>query len=171
MSDAPIELAQSEIAELIKENATAKKVYDWMKGRNIFIRGIKSVDSIFQFEGKTETQIGFVITQPKSVPRSIIVVSNLEIPPRHFELMTKLPPREKDDFLWDLKEDLIFAPATFFMVPDLNSPKSIQFAKELSFDELSEGRLIEAMDAVCRSTIWTIWMLVRKFGQPEEEAH
>jgi hypothetical protein len=82
--------------------------------------------------------------------------------------MSKLTPQERDDFLWDLKKELIFAPATFFMSPNINNPKTIQFAKEISFDELTEGRLIEAMDAVCRSTIWAIWMIIRRFGVPRE---
>jgi hypothetical protein len=54
------------------------------------------------------------------------------------------------------------------MAPTGSNPQKMQFAKEISFDELTEGRLNEALDAVCRSTIWTIWTMIRKFGMPPE---
>jgi hypothetical protein len=164
----PVELTGLELSEITK-SGPAKMVYDWMKSRNLFVKPLKSDDAIFQFEGITETQIGFMITQPKKLPRSIVLIANLEILPVHLEAMAKLAPQERSNFLWNLKKDLIFAPATFSMSPNLNSPKTIQFAKEVSFDELTEGRLIEAMDAVCRCTIWTIWTIIRNFGVPPGE--
>ncbi|MGB5099781.1 MAG: DUF2299 family protein [Methanothrix sp.] len=158
-----VELAESDLAE-ITNSGPAKTVYDWMKSRNLFVRALKSEDATFNFEGITETQVGFMITQPCKIPRSIVVVANLEIMPNHVKAMAELVPHERENILWDLKKELIFAPATFFMSPDMNNPKRIQFAKEVSFDELTEGRLLDAMDAVCRSTIWTIWKLIRIFG-------
>jgi hypothetical protein len=148
-----------------------EKVFEWMNGRKIFVQEIKSEETNFQFEGKTETQIGIVITKPKKLFKSIAIISKIELHPKHIEALSRLNQKKKDDFLWDLKRDLIFAPATFTMEQSGKDLKSIQFAKEISFDELTDGRLIEAMDNVCRCIIWTAWVLVKKFGQPVEEAH
>lgn len=41
------------------------KIDTWMRGRGIFIREIESEETHFQFEGKTETQVGIIIAQPK----------------------------------------------------------------------------------------------------------
>ena len=166
MPTAFADLTETELNELIRKSAPARSVYEWMKGRNLFLKASKSDEVEFQFTGKTETQVSFIITQVKKLPNALVVISNLEFIPIHFNALTKLSPKDKDDFLWSLKKELIFAPATFNMIPDGRNPKSIQFAKEIAFDELSEGRLHEALDAVCRSTIWTAWTIVRKFGEP-----
>ena len=148
-----------------------RKIDEWMKGRKIFIREKESDEAHFQFEGLTETQIGITIAQPKKLFRSIVVISKLELHPKHQEALNRLNSKRKAEFIWDLKKDLIFAPATFIMEPSGEDLKSIQFMKEISFDELTEGRLIEAMDNVCRCLICVAWALVRKFGQPTEESH
>jgi len=46
-------------------------------------------------------------------------------------------------------------------------PESIQFMKEISFDELTEGRLIEAMDQTCRGVIMTVWIFLNELGAVE----
>ena len=144
------------------------KIEEWMKGRKILIREIESPENKFQFEGRTETQVGIVIAQPKKLYKSIVVISKLELHPKHLEAIGHLNSKKKSEFIWDLKKDLIFAPATFIMDQSADNLRSIQFTREISFDELTEGRLIDAVDDVCRPLIWTAWVLVRKFRLPEE---
>lgn len=145
------------------------KVLEWMKGRCIFLRETNSDEVNFQFDGISETQVGVSFVNPQKMPKSIIAVSRLELHPEHQEALNHLTPKEREDFIWDIKKDLIFVPATFLMEPSANELKSIQFAREISFDELTEGRLIDAMDNVCRPLIWTAWVILRKFGPPSEE--
>lgn len=144
-----------------------EKIEVWMRARQIFIREKKSDDTDFQFEGKTETQVGIVIAKPKKLYNSVIVISKLELHPNHLAAFGRLNSKRKEEFIWDLKRDLIFAPATFMLEQSGDNLKSIQFAKEISFDELTEGRLIEAIDNVCRPLIWTVWVFIKRFGQPE----
>jgi hypothetical protein len=144
-----------------------EKVCEWMKGRGIFIRETESEETDFQLEGKTEVQVGITIVKPKKLYKSLIVISKLELHPGHFAKFDSLNSKKKAEFIWDLKKDLIFVPATFTIEQSGDNLKSIQFAKEISFDELTEGRLIEAVDSVCRPLIWTAWVFVKRFGQPE----
>jgi hypothetical protein len=144
-----------------------RKICEWMKGRGIFIREIESEETEFQFEGRTETQVGIVIVKPKKLYKSFVVISKLELHPDHLAKFDRLNSKKKAELVWDLKEDLIFVPATFTIEQSGDNLKSIQFAKEISFDELTEGRLIEAIDNVCRPLIWTAWAMVKRFGQPE----
>jgi hypothetical protein len=143
------------------------RICEWMKGRGIFIQEIKSEETEFQFEGRTETQVGITIVKPKKLYKSFIVVSRLELHPDHLAKFDLLNSKKKAEFVWDLKKDFIFVPATFTIEQLGDNLKSIQFTKEISFDELTEGRLIEAVDNVCRPLIWTAWVLVKRFGQPE----
>lgn len=164
----PIELNEAEIVELIEGNEQAKTVYNWMQMRKFFIKAFKLDDANFQFQGISGNKVSFTVTQPKGTPRSVIVVSSLDFLPTWSKAITELTLKQWDDFLWSLKGELMFAPAAFGMLPNMKEPKQIQFQKEVSFDELTEGRLFDAMDAVCRSTIWTIMTFIRKFGAPME---
>jgi hypothetical protein len=53
-------------------------------------------------------------------------------------------------------------------MPDDN-PKSILFVKEISFDELTEGRLAQAADEVSRMVMWLSLVFLRRFGKPKED--
>ena len=67
---------------------------------------------------------------------------------------------------WDLKKELIFAPANFLFVDDEETGilRRAQFSKEIYFDELSEGRLAEVVDYTTRSALLLIWTFRKKFG-------
>jgi len=146
-----------------------KKVRAWMEGRSIFTKEAEADEVEFQFDGISGTQIPVAIVLAKSLPKSILVVTKIELHKMHSNALNQLDPQEKEDFIWGLKKDLIFAPATFTMEPPGTVFKTIQFTKEISFDELTDGRLIDAMDSVCRCFIWTAWVLVKKFGVPAED--
>lgn len=148
-----------------------RKVGEWMEGRGLSPQQVDSEDNDFQFNGKTEMQIGITILHPKKLFRSILVVSRIELHPAHKALLNELPPDEKADFIWNLKKDLIFAPVAFRMEPSGNEINSIQFTDEISFDEFTEGKLIKAIDNVCKPLIWTAWVFMKRFGQPEKEEH
>jgi len=151
----------------IETTAEAKeKVREWMEGRGIFIKEIGSEEVQFQFEGRTDSQIPLAIIQPKNLLKSILVISKIELHESHADALNRLTPEDRADFIWDLKKDLIFAPAVFTMEPSAPDLKGIQFMKEISFDELTDGRLIDALDSVCRCFIWTAWVFVHKFGSP-----
>lgn len=151
----------------IETAAEAKeKVRAWMEGRSIFIKETEADEVDFQLDGRTDTQIPLAIVLPKNLPKSVLVITKIKLHEMHANALNQLDPQEKADFIWNLKKDLIFAPATFTMEPSGTNLKEIQFTKEISFDELTDGRLINAMDSVCRCFIWTAWVFIKKFGTP-----
>jgi hypothetical protein len=139
----------------------------WMEDRG-FLTKETSYDSVhFQYEGHTENGISFSIAQPKRFKRIVLVISKLEFHPKHLESLKALDQTERDNFLWEIREKLVLSPPTFsFDQSDI--PTWIQFAKEISFDELTEGRLMDSLDNIVRGVILVSWMFGRKFGQPEE---
>ena len=148
-----------------------EKINGWITGRGIFTKKSESDHTNFQFEGRTDNGIGIVIAQPKRLFRSVVVASKLVLTQWQLDAINKMQPEEKADFIWDLKRDLIFAPANFTLSPAGDDLKTIDFVKEISFDELTDGKLIEAVDNVCRPLIWTIWVLRKRFGSTEEGSH
>jgi hypothetical protein len=141
-------------------------VKDWLISRSfsILVEDIGKDDINFQFESKNSSGIGFAVIQTKKLPRSLIIVSKLNFHQRHQERLDSMSDKEREEIYWNLRRDFIFIPATFMFMP-AKSPNAIQFSKEISFDELTEGRLTESLDQVLRGAVWVIWVFGRIFDE------
>ena len=141
----------------------------WVNDRGFPISTIPVSDKFnFQFGGISSLGIGFAIIQPKDLKRAIAVVTRIEFDPVHIKVLESLDQNDRDEFLWNLKKDLLFNPPAFFF-SDPNHPKFIEFLMHVSFDEITEGRLQNAMDQTVRSVLFVAWSLSRRFGVPKGE--
>jgi hypothetical protein len=146
--------------------AAKELVEKWVSDRGYPISAIPASDDYsFQFGRISNLGIGFAVVQPKSIKRAVVVATRVALDPFHIKALESADDRE--DFLWSLKERLVFVlPAFSFDNP--NVPTSIEFSKEISFDELTEGRLQDVVDQTIRCVLWVSWVFVRKFGRSEE---
>ena len=125
----------------------------------------------FLFIGKGQGDIPFLITQSITSKRSIAVIVNVNISESSHKGLGELGERDREDFLWNLKREIMFAPANFAFDPEFTKtgiPSAVQFSKEIYFEDLSEGRLAEVVDYTIRSALWLIWTFGRRFGPPSE---
>ncbi len=128
-------------------------------------------DLKFLFIGKGQGDIPFLITQSITSKRSIAVIVNVNISESSHKGLGELGERDREDFLWNLKREIMFAPANFAFDPEFTKtgiPSAVQFSKEIYFEDLSEGRLAEVVDYTIRSALWLIWTFGRRFGPPSE---
>jgi hypothetical protein len=126
---------------------------------------------LFQFNGKAPTTIPYIIIQPDILKRAIVVLANVTITKQRIDSLNSMKKEDRDKFLWNLQKDLIFAPPSFSFDPSFDKtgiPEGIQFTKEVSYDELTEGKLAEAVDYVCRCVLWVIWVFQKEFGSSGE---
>jgi hypothetical protein len=122
---------------------------------------------LFQFNGKAPTTVPYTIIQPDILKRTIVVLANVKITQPRIDSLNSMKKEDRDKFLWNLQKDLIFAPPSFSFDPSFDKtgiPEGIQFVKEVSYDELTEGKLAEAADYVCRCVLWVIWVFQKEFG-------
>jgi hypothetical protein len=128
-------------------------------------------DLSFMLQGKASNEMPFLIIQPKKAESSVVAIANVRVTESSFASLLEMNEAERDDFLWNLKRELMFAPPNFSFAPsnEENSiPKGFQFSKEVYYSELTEGRLAEAVDYAIRSALWVVWTFRRKFGTPAE---
>jgi len=123
----------------------------------------------FKYDGETQTGVNFSLIQPKDLNRAVVAISRIEIAPIHLKLLDSLASDELDNFLWDVRKELAFAPASFMFLPLDGKLESIQFTKEISFDELTEGRLSDAVDSLIRCTLVVVWLFRKAFGTGKED--
>ena len=99
----------------------------------------------FQFSGVSDLGIGFTIIKPTRLPRAVVVAARIAAVQFHIDALKSLNDDELEDFLWELKKGLLLASPNFrFDNPTI--PTTMDFTKEISFDELTEGRLHDALD-------------------------
>ncbi len=125
-------------------------IENWMKDRGLSVPPQQETDESneelnFNYTGKTETGLGFLIVQPKHVPRTVIMVSRVDIAKSHVDALGSMKTRKFEDFIWELKKELVLDSTSFQILPPRGIPQSIQLSREISFDELTEGRLADAL--------------------------
>jgi hypothetical protein len=145
----------------------------WMQNSGSFSKEILPCPSDLNFilEGMAPNGIPFLIIQPKQLKSAVAAIANVRITESSFASLSALDRGERDEFLWNLKRELMFAPPTFAFDPTFEEtgiPKGIQFSKEVYYDELTEGRLAEAVSCVTRSALWVVWSFGRRFGPRAE---
>lgn len=83
--------------------------------------------------------------------------------------LNDLGPEKCDKFFKNLGKSLLFVNPTFTPGPKLETPEWLLFIKEISYDELTEGRLIDAVDQVCRAVIFASSLIIDELGEPKTE--
>lgn len=145
----------------------------WMNDVGFFQKDVipSPADLNFLLQGAGPTKIPFLVTQSsESKSKFITVVVNVNIMPSSYKSLCEMTDEAREEFIWNLKKELVFAPANFFFLNDEKTGiiRRAQFSKAIYFDELSEGRLAEAVDYTTRSALWLIWTFRRKFGPPTD---
>lgn len=124
-----------------------------------------SEDLEFQFNGISDSGIGFTIIKPIRLPRVVVVATRIKAIQFHIDKLKLLSGEDLENFLWDLKRGLLFVSPNFrFDNPAI--PTTMDFTKEISFDELTEGKLHDAVDQTIRCILFTAWLFNRKLGSP-----
>lgn len=160
----------------VKTTGQAKKlIQGWMNDRGFFdstaTPSTTPDEFIFILGGKSPKEIPFMILQPKKLRKTIVVLANVVLGKEHFDAFNAMSAEDRDEVLWDLQKDIIFAPALYSFNPEFKENgtfKGVQFTKEISYDELTIGKLGDAVIDVTRGVLWVIWTFRKKFGPLKE---
>jgi len=150
---------------------SAKKfVKDWMDHRKVFDIEIDPTPGnlYFQFTGKSEGGIGFTVMQPKIWDTSVLVMAEVKIGEQHSKILESMRQKDREEFIFNLKKDIIFAPASYALDPTLETkgyPQGIQFSKEICYDNLTEDRLSNSMRDVVSCVIYILELFKNELGE------
>lgn len=150
-------------------------IKEWMGQRGIS-NGTKieptPEEFYFQFTGEDEAEIPFTIFQPKSWGRTILILSQVDLSKEHVKSIESMRPKDRDEFLYDLRKDIAFTSASVAFDPAFDETgiiKSIQFQEEICYDGLTEDRLNNAVKSTLKGSLFIIWRIRREFGEIEGE--
>ena len=161
------------VLEITTVDQAKSLAYTWMKNHGYDPSEILPCpeDLSFMLQGKASSGMPFLVIQPKELERSVVAIANVRVTESSFAALKALSEAERDEFLWNLKRELMFAPPNFSFDPSYEKtgiPKGVQFSWEVYYDELTEGRLAEAVNYAIRSALWVVWTFRKEFGAPAE---
>jgi hypothetical protein len=159
---------------VINSNAAKDLVKNWMNHRKVFESEIDPVpsDLHFIFNGKSESGMGFTVLQSKIWDTSVLMMTEVKIGESHLKVLESMRTKDREEFMFNLKKNIIFAPASFAFDPTHEKtgfPRSIQFSKEICYDNLTEDRLSNDMRDVVRCVIYVVELFKREFGEVNGE--
>jgi len=144
-------------------------IENWMAGRRLTTaipkEGVEFKEVLsFAYSCKTPTGLGLAIVQPKNTARTILVASRVDIAKQHLDVLGSMDVSEFEDFILELRMALVLAPTMFQILPLQGMPNSIQLSLEISFDELTEGRLNSALSNITKTSVLIVLLFRKKFG-------
>lgn len=155
---------------LVKNPDEAKEfIKKWMNDRHVFSDDIsdKNRDTVyFSYEGTSDIGVRFSIQQPKNMVRVVGITSKILLDAQQLKVLADLDGQKRNDFLKKLGSRLLFVNPTYVLGPKPENPEWLLFIKEVSYDELTEGRLIDAVDQVNRAVIFASSMIIDALGEP-----
>jgi hypothetical protein len=150
----------------------SKFVKKWMDDRKVFRNDAsdKSKNDVhFSYDGTSDIGVNFSIQQPKNMVRVVGVTTKLLFDEQQLRKLKSLTSKKRERFLKNLGEKLLFVSPASAPGPDMETPEWILFIKEISYDELTEGRLIDAVDQLGRAIIFVSTLITDEFGEPKKE--
>lgn len=90
----------------VKTSDEAKKlIEEWMISRGLPAKEVDRKDAVFQIESQTPIDIAFVVTQPRKFPRSVFVITKVDVHPVHLKALDSMNLEERTEFIWELKKN------------------------------------------------------------------
>jgi len=141
----------------------------WFNDRGYENKSTSNHENVeFQFSGVSDSGIGFTVIKTKRLPRVVVVATRITAIQFHIDALKSLSNEDLEAFLWELKRDLLMVSPNFrFDNPVI--PSTMDFTKEISFDELTEGKLHDAVDQTIRCILYVAWMFNHKLGSPTND--
>lgn len=152
--------------ELIKSWMDSRGFFDPAASQNTIPDGFH-----FVIAGKAENGIPFYVIQPTDLNEAIKVIANVMLGREHLDAFNGLEANDREELLWNLQKDIIFTPTTYSFNEEYKKDgifTGVQFTKEISYDELTNGKLSDAAIDVTKCVLWVVWTFVKIFGPTKE---
>jgi hypothetical protein len=156
-------------------NEARELIQGWMDDRGFFdaVLSPAPIPEGFHFiiGGKAANGLPFSVLQPDELIETVMVIANVSLSKEHFDAFNDLNAKDRDMLLWNLQRDIMFKSPTYSFNSEFQTDgtfKGIQFTKEISYDELTKGKLGDAVIDVTRCVLWVIWTFGREFGALKE---
>lgn len=137
------------------------KVQKWLTEEGWTLQEAPAQDFFWAFVASNPSGLKINVAQPNGRSDQFIVRVGCDIHDAQSHL-AKLPQKELDEFIWDLRFELLRSEVEF---DGLDMPlQRVSISRTIYSDGLSKNSFAETLGKVLRGVMVVIWMLRRKFG-------
>lgn len=146
---------------------TSGKIKAWLTQEGLFKEQVQDENLSFHLAAEYPARSGrhVSIIQPKNREDMIAVFSRIRLAEVHRKALSAMPLKEKEQFLWSMRYDLLFQESSFEMEPRGGDLESIHFTREIYYDGLTKNKLMEALRENFKCELYVVWKFQEVFGE------
>lgn len=141
-----------------------ERVRQWISEEGNTVTLVDDPQCRFNLEVANQVGLRFNVFQPNVSRDGVLVIGKIEVDQATRQNLSGLDSSERNEFLWDLKFDLLKSHFTFNMQPNGENPQFIIIQEVVYLDDLTKGKLIGALQHVNDGMLLVLWYLARRFG-------
>ena len=150
------------VGELFSEDAKAK-VHAWLMEAGWGVRQESGVGVAWVFVAEDRFKRKVVVGQPAGKPDELVIQGAVKFDETMTNKVEQLPEKERDEFLWELRFELVRTNLEFNGV---RIPlKRIEVSERIFLDALTKDTFLRRVSQVRKGILIVLWMLARKFAQ------
>jgi hypothetical protein len=152
------------LADRIKERAQT-----WFMEDGWSLRKETLTDAIWAFVAEDQSGRKIVAGQKIGKKDELVIQGAVKVDEETSSKITQLPHNEKDDFIWDLRFELLRTDLEF---SGTKLPlEKVEVVGRICFDALAKDTFLQKVSQVRKGILIVQWMLARKFAKqpPKKE--
>lgn len=140
------------------------KIQNWLIEEGYKVSKEENPKTYFTITAEHSTGMHISVSQGLDSKDRLTIEGGVEITNDKFR---QLPEKERLDFLWELRYDLITNDLIFAMLPNGQLPNKIVLLKNIWYDGLTKNNFMNAAQKVVEGKLMTLWKFQQKIGAPE----
>jgi hypothetical protein len=154
-----------------ERNVNQEKLQKWLVEEGYTVKLKDDPQAYFTLVTEHPTHVVLNVLQPLRSKDSILVVGRLPFPEEYVAKLRALPEKERVNFLWGLRFDLIANQVQFQLQPNGVDPTAIVVLNTVWYDGLTKDRAMTAVQHIADATLLVMWKFQQLFGSlaPKQE--
>ena len=167
MGESSIELIREHIMAQQERDAIQAKIQNWFIEEGYKVSKVDNPKTYFTITAEHSTGMHIGVSQGLDSKDRLTIEGGVQVPDDQFRQM---PEKERLDFLWELRYDLITNDLIFAMLPNGQLPNKIVVLKNIWYDGLTKNSFMNAAQKVVEGKLMTLWKFQQKLGAPEPKS-
>jgi hypothetical protein len=167
MVESPLELYREYIMSRQERDTIEAKIQNWLIEEGYEVSKKDNPKTYFTIAAKHGTGMHIGVSQSLESKDKVTVEGGVEITNPKFR---ELPEKERLDFLWELRYDLITNNIIFAMIPNGQLPNKILLLKNIWYDGLTKDNFMNTAQKIVEGKLMTLWKFQQKLGAPEPKS-
>ena len=144
-----------------------EQIQTWLMEEGWRIRTENVPDTEWFLSGESEAKVRIGIGQRRGRLDQIIIQGSVTFQQEQQEQIARLLEEERNDFLWNMRFNLLNLGVEFSGVAE--SPQEIRISQRIYYDGLTKDHFLQRVSQVRNGVLTVLWMVARKLAQPPPE--